>query len=169
MGRDSIRLAYCGSIAGIGPKNSCVDTGVLFIGWCYQNRILVIMYAVLSHSIHHLLEVWDDAFYITSGQCLLAEASKDVPQPVTKALRKGQPYITGQFSLLLIFLICEMMFYNFLDCWWTAKLTATATVATICCFSCLGPPSYWLYCLHVGKWSVISEHVPPGDLLGYAS
>ena len=36
MGRDSVLLAYCGSMAGIGLKNTRASMGALFIGWDYQ-------------------------------------------------------------------------------------------------------------------------------------
>ena len=35
MGRDSIWLSYCGSMAGIGLAQGRASTGVLFIRWDY--------------------------------------------------------------------------------------------------------------------------------------
>ena len=69
-------------------NNTHVDMGMLFMGWGYQNRIPVMMYAVSSHRICHLPEVQDDVFYIMS-----------------LAARKGQPYITGEFSPLHMYVL----------------------------------------------------------------
>ena len=54
------------SMAGVGSKNTCVNTSTLFIGLDFQNGILAMMYAVSSHCIYHLMEIWDDMFYITA-------------------------------------------------------------------------------------------------------
>ena len=51
-----------GSVAGIRPKNTHVNTGTLFIGLDFQKRILAMTYVVSSHRIHHLPEIWDDTF-----------------------------------------------------------------------------------------------------------
>ena len=88
MGRDSIWLAYCGSVTDIGPKNTHVNTGTLFIGLGYQNGIPVMTYVVSSHCIHNLPEVRDDMFYIIAQampvcrnikRCSLACIHKTMP------------------------------------------------------------------------------------------
>ena len=56
MGRDCVWLAYCGSVAS------------------------VMMYAVSSHCIHHLPEVLDDMFYVTSRAT-----------PVSKSIKRHSP------------------------------------------------------------------------------
>ena len=53
-----------GSETDIEPKNTRVNMGMLFIWLDFQNRILVMIYVVLSHCVCHLLEIWDDMFYV---------------------------------------------------------------------------------------------------------
>ena len=43
-------------------------------------------YVVLSHCIHHLLEVRDDALTSHTRQCLLSEVSTDVSWPIISKL-----------------------------------------------------------------------------------
>ena len=59
-----IQLAHGGFMAYICPKNTHASMGVLYIGSGLPDGIVVMMYAVSSYCIHHLLEVQDDMFYI---------------------------------------------------------------------------------------------------------
>ena len=111
-----------GSIAGVGSKNTRVNTSALFIGLDFRNGILAMMYAVSSHCICHLMEIWDDMFYIMAQVMLVGRnVKRHSPSCNHKTMlfmgcnqdwqpyqcmhqyllvQKGQPYITGQFSLL---------------------------------------------------------------------
>ena len=64
---DSIWLAYCSSLADIGPKNTHAGMGALFI----SKWVLVMMFAVTSHCTCHLPEVWPDTFlrHILDNAC----------------------------------------------------------------------------------------------------
>ena len=76
-----------GSVAGIGSKNSNVNMGMLFIGYAskaesWQRRMQC---DNTAHTIYQKFGMMH--FTSWPGQCLLAEMSKDVPQPIIAKIR----------------------------------------------------------------------------------